>query len=136
MSRTLTSQDRSTLIRLASTLPSGSIERRAILSGLGKTSSSTMDQAIRRYMDKELDPDVRQDIQFALKDLMAGPFKHPSFDGFQQTMRRLSRMDFPEVWVSREGDVTEMNPDEDGWYYFDEEDVKRITLGALYQYAR
>lgn len=34
MSRTLTASDRSTLIRLASTLPKGSEERRAILAGL------------------------------------------------------------------------------------------------------
>ena len=34
MSRTLTAADRSALIRLASTLPAGSDERRAILAGL------------------------------------------------------------------------------------------------------
>ena len=39
MSRTLTATDRSALIRLASTLPAGSPERRAILAGL-KTSTS------------------------------------------------------------------------------------------------
>ena len=38
MSRTLTAQDRSSLIRLASSLPSGSPERKAILAGLSKTS--------------------------------------------------------------------------------------------------
>ena len=37
MSRTLTASDRSRLIRLASTLPKGSEERKAILSGLSKT---------------------------------------------------------------------------------------------------
>jgi hypothetical protein len=37
MSRTSTASDRSVLIRLASTLPAGSAERRAILSGLSKT---------------------------------------------------------------------------------------------------
>ena len=36
MSRTLTAADRSALIRLASTLPAGSAERRAILAGLSK----------------------------------------------------------------------------------------------------
>jgi hypothetical protein len=87
-------------------------------------------------MDQNLDPDVLQDIQLALKDLTMGPIKHPSFEGFQPTMRRLSRMDFPEVWVGRDGDATEMDPGEDGWSYFDGEDVKRITLGMLYQYAR
>jgi len=38
MSRTLTAQDRSSLIRLASSLPSGSPERKAILAGLAKVS--------------------------------------------------------------------------------------------------
>ena len=36
MSRSLTAQDRSTLIKLAAELPVGSEERRAILAGLGK----------------------------------------------------------------------------------------------------
>jgi len=36
MSRTLTAQDRSSLIRLASDLPKGSPERKAILAGLAK----------------------------------------------------------------------------------------------------
>ena len=51
MSRSLTAQDRSALIRLASSLPPGSAERKAILAGLsqvsvqasGKTSAKTGD---------------------------------------------------------------------------------------------
>lgn len=39
MSRTLTAQDRASLIRLASSLPKGSPERKAILAGLGKVAS-------------------------------------------------------------------------------------------------
>ncbi len=39
MSRNLTASDRSSLIRLASSLPAGSAERKAILAGLTKTSS-------------------------------------------------------------------------------------------------
>lgn len=39
MSRSLTAQDRSSLIRLASSLPKGSPERKAILAGLSKVSS-------------------------------------------------------------------------------------------------
>lgn len=39
MSRALTASDRSNLIRLASSLPAGSAERKAILAGLSKTSS-------------------------------------------------------------------------------------------------
>lgn len=40
MSRTLTAADRSALIRLASALPVGSVERRAILAGLTASSKS------------------------------------------------------------------------------------------------
>jgi hypothetical protein len=40
MSRTLTAADRSALIRLASTLPAGSPERKAILAGLGKKANA------------------------------------------------------------------------------------------------
>ena len=39
MSRTLTAADRSALIRLASTMPAGSAERRAILAGLSKSAA-------------------------------------------------------------------------------------------------
>jgi len=41
MSRTLTASDRKTLIRLASALPSGSPERRAILANLSKMAAKT-----------------------------------------------------------------------------------------------
>ncbi len=41
MSRSLSASDRSSLIRLASTLPAGSPERKAILAGLSKVSLST-----------------------------------------------------------------------------------------------
>lgn len=40
MSRTLTASDRSSLIRLASSMPVGSPQRKAILSSLGKTAGS------------------------------------------------------------------------------------------------
>ena len=42
MSRNLTAQDRSSLVKLASSLPKGSPERKAILAGLGKVGSSVM----------------------------------------------------------------------------------------------
>ena len=41
MSRNLTAQDRSSLIRLASTLPVGSAERKAILAGLAQTKQAS-----------------------------------------------------------------------------------------------
>lgn len=40
MPRTLTAQDRASLIRLASSLPAGSPERKAILAGLSKSAGS------------------------------------------------------------------------------------------------
>jgi len=43
MSRTLTAADRSALIRLASTLPAGSAERKAILAGLSKSAATRYD---------------------------------------------------------------------------------------------
>jgi len=43
MSRSLTAADRSALIRLASTLPSGSEERRALLAGLKKSAATRYD---------------------------------------------------------------------------------------------
>ena len=45
MSRTLTASDRSALIRLASTMPAGSPERRAILAGLQKTAGGPNTEA-------------------------------------------------------------------------------------------
>ena len=39
MARTLTASDRKSLIRLASTLPVGSPERKAILAGLGRAAA-------------------------------------------------------------------------------------------------
>lgn len=46
MSRTLTAQDRSSLIRLAKDLPVGSSERKAILAGLSKTSGKSPVQIV------------------------------------------------------------------------------------------
>ena len=46
MSRSLTAQDRSALIRLASDLPKGSPERRSVLAGLQKDS----------FFEREVDP--------------------------------------------------------------------------------
>lgn len=53
MARTLTAADRSALIRLASTLPAGSEERRAILAGLSKSAEpTTFPDSFRRKADK------------------------------------------------------------------------------------
>jgi hypothetical protein len=47
MPRNLTAADRKSLIRLASTLPAGSDERKAILNGLAKTSRKDARKAVR-----------------------------------------------------------------------------------------
>ena len=47
----LSSQDRSALIRLASTLPVGSTERKAILAGLSKTSSGEFNIPGKHILD-------------------------------------------------------------------------------------
>jgi len=49
MPRTLTSSDRKSLIRLASALPKGSVERRSILAGLKKKSFNVRDEEKRPY---------------------------------------------------------------------------------------
>ena len=51
MSRALTASDRSALIRLASTLPVGSVERKAILAGLSKTSSGEVNVPGKHILD-------------------------------------------------------------------------------------
>jgi hypothetical protein len=53
MARHLTAADRSALIRLASTLPAGSEERKAILAGLEKSSRSRMLQKVQKMTDAE-----------------------------------------------------------------------------------
>ena len=50
MSKSLTAADRSSLIRLASTLPKGSEERRAILAGLQKAALRAGWAPVRRWM--------------------------------------------------------------------------------------
>ena len=51
MSRTLTAADRSALIRLASTMPKGSPERKAILAGLGVGDSREVEQLAKKLLD-------------------------------------------------------------------------------------
>lgn len=53
MPRTLTASDRSTLIKLASTMPKGSPERKAILAGLEKASRSRLLQKVRGMTNDE-----------------------------------------------------------------------------------
>jgi hypothetical protein len=50
MSKTFTASDRKTLIRLASNLPEGSAERRAILTGLSKSLPQGSQEKVARYM--------------------------------------------------------------------------------------
>lgn len=53
MPRTLSASDRSTLIKLASSLPKGSPEKKAILAGLGKLSQDSLDLDLVTGGDKE-----------------------------------------------------------------------------------
>ena len=65
MSRSLTASDRSALIKLASSLPKGSPERRTILAGLVKTSFSSgkmvrlLEPTVLRYYNGALGPAFR-----------------------------------------------------------------------------
>jgi hypothetical protein len=63
MSRRLTASDRSALIRLASTLPVGSSERRAILAGLAGTQSHTASLSWREVVGVPLDANTKRGAQ-------------------------------------------------------------------------
>lgn len=76
MSRELTASDRSSLIRLASSLPAGSEERRAILSGL-RSASPDLEadlEKIRKGIDnlgEHLDKgDLKPGVKKALEDFL------------------------------------------------------------------
>jgi len=61
--RNLTASDRSTLIKLASSLPAGSPERKAILASLGKTanhSSVLADSLKKKWRNVTYDPNQNQ----------------------------------------------------------------------------
>lgn len=62
MPRSLTAQDRSSLIRLASALPKGSPERKAILAGLSKVSAESFEEAVRGKKFKN--PETGNDVSF------------------------------------------------------------------------
>jgi len=62
MPRSLTAQDRSALIRLASSLPPGSPERRAILGGLSKASGDSQNNARSSVASGEVGPKLSADI--------------------------------------------------------------------------
>jgi hypothetical protein len=66
MSRNLTASDRSSLIRLASTLPVGSAERKAILAGLRRSAALTSDQYIR--LEVEIDRVFGGDASIEIMD--------------------------------------------------------------------
>ena len=93
MSRTLTAADRSALIRLASTLPVGSAERKAILAGLSKQAEAPaprgVDMAAWQQFSGNVDKSVAllekagarlvkydpNDGQFDYAYFSAGPYK-------------------------------------------------------------
>ncbi len=62
MSRTLTSADRSALIRLASTLPAGSAERKAILAGLSKKAEAPAPRGVDMDAWQQFSGDVDKSV--------------------------------------------------------------------------
>ena len=73
MARTLTASDRSTLIRLASSMPVGSPERKAILAGLAKTAVTrynykgqlmTLAELVRNAVGKDVFVDPRGKLNY------------------------------------------------------------------------
>jgi hypothetical protein len=112
MPRTLTASDRSALIRLASTLPKGSEERKAILSGLLK--ESKVRQPTLRSLEDELDAilddiaDLDSEAKRVFRVASAG-YLNRSFDilesyeakeaellEFQKVLERMFRLTAPE----------------------------------------
>jgi hypothetical protein len=93
MSRFLTASDRSSLIRLASSLPAGSAERKAILAGLaGKTASDRMELfeeiegQIARLRNQPDWKDVRAKIADALHILGRDEPRAEMEEAFDQMM--------------------------------------------------
>lgn len=67
MSRSLTASDRSSLIRLASSLPAGSAERKAILVGLSKTSAVQPSEGLRVQALGVTGKGLREGVIYTLK---------------------------------------------------------------------
>ena len=68
MSRTLTASDRSALIRLASTLPAGSPEKKAILAGLSKSAGLASERKAARTPAHVLDHFGYDPFDISLQD--------------------------------------------------------------------
>ena len=93
MSRSLTAQDRSSLIRLASSLPEGSPEKKAILAGLaGKTASDRMEafEEVEGFVARlRRDPawkDVRKRMNEALHFMGRGE----PFNDMEEALRQVT----------------------------------------------
>ena len=63
MPKTLTASDRKSLIRLASSLPAGSEERRTILSGIKKKAMTAEDDRGNEYTVEELERNAKGTIK-------------------------------------------------------------------------
>ena len=71
MSRKLTASDRSALIRLASTLPKGSEERRVILAGLGAgTEWGTLPALLVRRLKAVSQADDTKELKIAMRKFL------------------------------------------------------------------
>ena len=148
MARNLTASDRKSLIRLASTMPVGSPERKATLKGLSKTKTARRgqhDDLIREYVLKDADRDTLRLIEQAQMDLYGGPHSERGYPGFTAALREIARdLDFHDLWVDVNGGyVFDSEPegyeDEYGdwveplwedYIQYDARDVKRAVLGV------
>ena len=95
MSRTLTASDRSALIKLASTLPKGSPERKAILAGLGKKADSL--DSLEEYLEKDIEKCV-----YGIMPYMGMLREDPAIRGNDPIFRVVSEdlEDFIKAWNS------------------------------------
>ena len=80
MSRSLTAADRSALIRLASTLPAGSEERKAILAGLSKKAEAPAPRGVDMAAWQQFSGDVDKSVAL-LKKAGARLVKYDPNDG-------------------------------------------------------
>jgi hypothetical protein len=115
MARSLTAKDRSRLIRLASTLPVGSPQRKAILSSLGKTPShrkvagnSPLSNFVYKFLESiEKDWVVGESERLGHSSLVAGEtmlslsFSVSKPDGITITAEHLSE----DVWEEDLGEI-------------------------------
>ena len=118
MARTLTASDRRSLIRLASTLPAGSEERRAILAGLSKVASKLPpgfdDFDDFDDLDDEIEPTMEVKALYKFEDDVLGG-RAAQMDDIRTVLRRV-----PAGMASFHHDSTASKPSR--WYVYGDTD--------------